>query len=62
MNDEPVPTEQLDIFETHATKSLLDQLITDSRLYTQSTFNYPQISQRVKGYYENRFCLKVCTY
>lgn len=28
--------EQLDIFETHSARSLLDQLLTDSRLYTQS--------------------------
>jgi hypothetical protein len=36
MNDEPAKTEPLDIFETHATKSLHDQLIIDARLYTQS--------------------------
>lgn len=29
-------TGQLDIWETHAARSLLDQLLTDSRLYTQS--------------------------
>jgi hypothetical protein len=36
MNDKLAQTPQLDMFGTHATKSLLDQLITDSRLYTQS--------------------------
>ena len=36
MNDESAQTGQLDIFESHTTKSLLDQLITDSRLYSQS--------------------------
>ena len=32
---EPNP-EQPDLFESHAARSLLDQLLTDSRLYTQS--------------------------
>ena len=30
----PARTKQLDIFETNATKSLLDQPIVDSHLYT----------------------------
>jgi hypothetical protein len=30
------PDEQQDFFETEAARSLLDQLLTDSRLYTQS--------------------------
>lgn len=30
------PTEQQNLFETDAARSLLDQLLTDSRLYTQS--------------------------
>jgi hypothetical protein len=29
-------TEKQDLFETHAARSLLDQLLTDSRLYTQT--------------------------
>src|SRR5271165_3771723 len=32
---EPIPGQQ-DLIETHAARSLLDQLLTDSRLYTQS--------------------------
>ena len=36
MSDHAAQPEQFDIFETYATKSLLDQLITDSRVYTQS--------------------------
>lgn len=36
MSDDPAQPEQFEIFETHATKSLLDQLLADSRLYTQS--------------------------
>ena len=38
MSDSPTesPTGQQDIFETDAARSLLDQLLTDSRLYTQS--------------------------
>lgn len=32
----PTPVEQQDLFETEAARSLLDQLLTDSRLYTKS--------------------------
>ena len=35
MSDDPSQPEQFEIFETHATKSLLDQLLADSRLYTK---------------------------
>jgi len=36
MSEAPPLIDQLDIFETDATRSLLDRLLTDSRLYTQS--------------------------
>lgn len=36
MNDFPANTEQLDLFESDEARSLLDQLLTDARLYTNS--------------------------